>query len=99
MKLIATPLLLMTIATASVSQTRPTVFKDVKIRFNRSDADPRLIDKDAVLVLDSSARKLAVTSPEKELSIPYERIRRVQFEVTRHMRGGALSEFVTIAGS
>ena len=92
-------ILAMTIADTAVSQTRPTVFRDVRIRVNRNETDTRLVDKDAVLVLDSSARKLAVTSPEKSLTIPYEHIRRVQFEVTTHMRGGALSQFVGIAGS
>jgi len=73
---------------------QPAVFKDVKIRANRSDADRRLVDKDASLTFDDGARRLTVTSSGPSLSIPYDDVRRVVFDVTTHMRGGALGQLM-----
>ena len=84
---------------SAASQAKPTIFTDVKVRFNRSEKDPRLVDKDAVLILDETAGKLVVNSHEKPLSIAYENVLRVQFEITTHMRGGALGQIAAIAGS
>ncbi len=70
------------------------VFNKVKVRFNRSAKDPRLIDKDVDLVFDDTAQKLIVRSTEKPLDISYGDVERVVFDVSSHMRGGAMSQMV-----
>jgi hypothetical protein len=69
-----------------------SVFTKVKVRFNRSDKDPRLIDKNADLVLDDVNRRLIVKSDERPLEVMYENVEKVVFDVTTHMRGGVLSQ-------
>jgi hypothetical protein len=81
------------------TQSQRTSFADVKIRFSKSEKDRRLVDKDAVLILDAANRLLMVNAPEKQLSIPYDKVRRVQFEVTTHMRSGFLAELVTVTAA
>ena len=76
-----------------------TTFKDIKIRYSRSEKDSRLVEKDAVLTLDGTAGKLIVMSAKKQLSIPYENVLRVQFELTTHMRGGTLGQLAGVAGA
>lgn len=66
----------------------------VKIRFSKSATDRRLVDKDADLTLDDSARKLIVKNQEHALDVSYGDIRRVVFDVSTRMRGGALSQVV-----
>ena len=81
---------------------QPTVFTDVKVRFNRSEKDRRLVDKVAVLVFDSAARRLVVNSPEspeRSLNIPYDTIQNIHFEITTHMRGGVLAELISAAAA
>ena len=81
---------------------QPTVFTDVKVRFNRSEKDRRLVDKVAVLVFDSAARRLVVNSPEspeRSLNIPYDTIQNIHFEITTHMRGGVLAELIGAAAA
>src|SRR5690349_19429626 len=70
----------------------PVVFKDVKIRFNRSESDRRLIDKSVELVFDDAERHLVVKSPDKPVTIPYDDVQKVVFDVTTHMRGGAFGQ-------
>jgi hypothetical protein len=66
----------------------------VKVRFSKSDTDRRLVDKDADLVLDDSARKLTVKNQEHPLEVSYDDIQRVIFDVSTRMRGGGLSQVV-----
>src|SRR5437588_2788402 len=66
----------------------------VKIRFNKSATDRRLVDKDATLVLDDSSRKLIVKNPEHPLEVGYDDIQKVVFDVSTRMRGGAMSQLV-----
>ena len=66
----------------------------VKVRFNRSEKDRRLVDKDARLVFDDAAGKLIVESKERPLNVDYDEIQRVIFERTTHMRGGALGSII-----
>ncbi|MDR1727451.1 MAG: DUF2846 domain-containing protein [Acidobacteriota bacterium] len=77
-------------------QTEPAplrnVFDKVKTRFN-SKAGP-LVDKDADLVFDDDARKLIVKNDQKPLEVGYGDIQRVVFDVSRHMRGGGLGDFI-----
>ena len=70
----------------------PVVFKDVKIRFNRSESDRRLIDKSGDLVFDDTERRLVMKSSDKPVSIPYDDVQKVIFDVTTHMRGGGLGQ-------
>jgi len=72
----------------------PVVFKDVKIRFNRSATDRRLVDKTVDLVFNDTARQLTVKSAEKAVTIAYGDVRKVVFDVTTHMRGGALGQML-----
>ena len=72
----------------------PVVFKDVKIRFNRSATDRRLVDKAVDLVFDDTARQITVKSSEKPVTIAYGDVRKVVFDVTTHMRGGALGQML-----
>src|SRR5690349_24559374 len=67
---------------------QPVTFKDVKIRLNRSDKDRRLVDKSVELAFDDGARQLTVKGYEKPVTISYDDVQKVVFDVTTHMRGG-----------
>lgn len=86
----------------AVALSAETVVKGVKIRFNRSDSDRRLVDKSVDLAFDDSAHRLIVKRSEKEITIAYDDVRKVVFDVTTHMRGvttaGALVGLIPIAG-
>lgn len=87
---------------ASGLSAQQTVFKDVKIHRHRS-ADKRvLVDKFGTLTFDDSARRLVFKSVAgDDIDIGYEDIEKVVFEITTHMRGGAVPEAIkaaTIAG-
>jgi hypothetical protein len=79
------------------------VFNNVKIRASRSSQDRRLIDKVATLTLDDAERRLTIVQNEtgdRNLNVGYDDVQRVIFDVTSHMRGGALSQLVGgIAGA
>ena len=70
------------------------VFPEVKTRFSKSPTDRVLVDKSADLILDDGARQLVVKSPDRPLSVGYDAIHKVVFDVSTHMRGGALSQIV-----
>ncbi len=73
------------------------VFSNVKIRAARSAQDRRLIDKVATLTLDDATRKLTVVQEggsDRNLNVGYDDVQKVIFDVTTHMRGGALSQMV-----
>src|SRR6185295_4953331 len=96
------PILVLVLLWSRATAPQPTVFTDVKVRFNRSEKDRRLVDKVAVLVFDSAARKLVVNSPEspeRSLNIPYDTIQDIHFEITTHMRGGVLAELIGAAAA
>jgi hypothetical protein len=69
------------------------VFGDVKARFSRSATDRPLVDKEANLTLDDEARTLIVKS-ERPIQVKYDDVLKVVFDVSTHMRGGALSSLV-----
>lgn len=71
-----------------------TVFDKVKVRFNRSGEDVRLVDKNVDLIMDDGAKKLIVRGSDHPLEIGYDQVTKVVLETTRHMRGGALSQMV-----
>jgi len=60
----------------------------VKVRFSKSATDRRLMDKDATLVFDDSARKLIVKNKERPLDIGYDDVQKVVFDMSTRMRGG-----------
>jgi hypothetical protein len=73
------------------------VFSNVKIRASRSAQDRRLIDKVATLTMDDESHKLTVVQEggsDRNLNIGFDDVQKVVFEVTTHMRGGALSIMV-----
>jgi hypothetical protein len=92
-RLIALTLLVVSTAPGAAWSQR-VVFDEVKARFNRSATDRRLIDKDADLVLDDEARRLTVRNDEHPLDVSYDDIEKVVFDVSTHMRGGALGRMV-----
>jgi hypothetical protein len=69
-------------------------FDKVKTRFAKSDEDHRMVDKDADLVFDDSARHLIVRGEYRPLDIPYESVQKIVFDVSTHMRGGGMSQVV-----
>ena len=79
---------------ARSGSAQTTEFDKVKVRFNRSEKDRRLVDKDVRLIFDDATRKLIVESKEKPLEVDYDEIQRVIFERTTHARGGALGSIV-----
>lgn len=69
------------------------VFEHVKIHRHRSEEKRVLVDKVGVLTFDDSAKKLLFKDDAGDnIEIGYDDIGKVQFEVTTHMRGGALSQ-------
>lgn len=84
--------LLVTVHGAAWAQ--PVVVEGVKVRFNRSATDRRLIDKGADLVFDEDARRLIVKSDDRPLNVAYDDIEKVVFDRSTHMRGGLLGEMM-----
>jgi len=91
---LAVHLVLVGLCSLAWAQEQATFTGPVKVRFSRSPTDQRLVDKDADLVLDDSARKLTVKNPEHPLQVGYGDIQRVVFDVSTRMRGGAMSQVV-----
>jgi hypothetical protein len=85
---------LLTAAQSGTDPGIPLVFKGVKIRFNRSATDRRLVDKTVELIFDDTGRQISVKSSERPVTIAYDDVRKVVFDVTTHMRGGALGEII-----
>jgi hypothetical protein len=53
-----------------------------------------LVDKDAYLVLDDTARKLTVRTEQHPLNVDYDEVQKIIFDVSTRMRGGAMSQVV-----
>jgi len=79
---------------ASLAAAEPVVFRNVKVRFNKNTTDRPLVDKDANLSLDDVARKLVVSSDDRPLAVSYDEVQKVVFDVSTHMRGGAMAALV-----
>ncbi len=62
-----------------------SVFPKAKVRFAR-DKDRLLVDEDADLVLDDSARRLVVRNGHHPLNIGYDDVRKVVIELNTHPR-------------
>jgi len=86
--------------TADLIWPQEIVFNKVKTRFSKTDKDRRLRDKEADLIFDDGMRKLTVKNAENPLGLTYDEIQRVVFDVSTHMRGGAVGQMVgAVAGA
>ena len=81
----------------AVALNAETVVKGIKIRFNRGEHDKRLVDKSVDLTFNDTAHRLIAKGFEKGVTIAYDDVRKVVFDVTTHMRGGALGELAGLA--
>ena len=81
-------------AVSSPAWTQSVVFDDVKARFSKDAADRRLVDKDAVLVMDDNARRLIVKNHERPLDVAYDDVQTIVLDVSTHMRGGVLGALI-----
>ncbi len=83
------PLLVLTLVCAA----QPTTFPKVKVRFSKP-ADRRMVDKDVDLTFDDAGNRLTTRGEHQPLSVAYGDVQKVVFDVSRHMRGGAMSQVV-----
>ncbi len=84
---------------STFSSADQVTFSKVKTRFSKPN-DRRMVDKDVTLTLDDATQKLIVRGEHQPLDITYAQVRKVVFEVSSHMRGGAMSQVVGgIAGA
>lgn len=82
---------------SSIFADAPTqkVYNKVKIRFPKDEAsDRRMVDKDVDLTFDDTARRLTARGEYWPLDISYDQVEKVVFDVSVHMRGGAMSQVV-----
>jgi hypothetical protein len=78
---------------SALSSAQPSTFTKIKARFSKPD-DRRMVDKDVDLTFDDSAKKLITRGEHKPLTVLYDDVQKVVFDVSRHMRGGAMSQVV-----
>lgn len=78
-----------------------TAFEHVKIHRHKSPQDRMLVDKSGVLTFDDTRHALTFKDDAGDkLDIAYSDVTKVIFEVTSHMRGGALAQVIGgVAGS
>ena len=82
-------------AFTTLSLGQQLVVEHVKARRHRSEENRVLVDKAGVLTFDDTAHKLTFKDDAGDnLDVPYDDITKVVFEVTTHMRGGALSQII-----
>lgn len=91
---LATALTLVSVCSFASGEEKVGFNGHVKIRFNKSATDRRLVDKDADFALDDTAGKLTVRNAEHGLDVRYDDIQKVVFDVSTRMRGGAMSQMV-----
>ncbi|MBZ5665544.1 MAG: DUF2846 domain-containing protein [Acidobacteriia bacterium] len=78
--------------------TDAATFTHVKIHRHRNPEDRVLVDKVGVLTFDDAGRRLTFKSDAGDtLDVSYDAVAKVIFEVTSHMRGGALAQVVSAA--
>lgn len=71
------------------------VVEHVKIRRHRSEQKRVLVDKVGALTFDDASKKLSFKDDAGDkLDLNYDDIAKVSFEITTHMRGGALSQMI-----
>jgi hypothetical protein len=71
----------------------PSTFTKVKVRFSKPD-DRRMIDKDVDLTFDDKESRLITRGEHNPININYGDVQKVVFDVSRHMRGGGMSQVV-----
>jgi hypothetical protein len=76
------------------ASAQQAAFTKVKVRFNKSAKDPVLVDKDVNLIFNDSGKRLLVKGDYKPLELGYGDIQKAVFDVSAHMRGGALSQVI-----
>lgn len=86
--------LLCLFASVGLLQAQQVTFNKIKARFYKSDKDRRMVDKDADLVFDDGERRLMVRNPDRPLTIGYDDVQKIVFDVSYHMRGGGMSQVV-----
>ena len=93
-------LFLLVFFSRSAASQQVTV-EHTKVRRHKSAKDRVLVDKVGVLTFDDTARKLKFHSDAGDnLDVAYDDITKALFEVTTHMRGGGMSQFIGgIAGA
>lgn len=91
---------LLGVVTFSCSQScAETTFEHVKIRRPRSPQNRVLVDKVGSLTFDDDHQLISFTGGAGDkLTLKYDAVSKVVFEVTSHTRGGALSQVVSAAG-
>jgi hypothetical protein len=87
-------LLLIAVSSLALVDQKSALTVPVKSRFSKSVSDRRLVDKDAYLVLDDTARKLTVRTEQHPLNVDYDEVQKIIFDVSTRMRGGAMSQVV-----
>jgi hypothetical protein len=91
-------LICLSIFSASGLSAQKTVFEHVKIRRHRSADNRVLVDKVGTLTFDDSTRRLIFKSEAGDhIEVEYEDIGNVVFDVTTHMRGGAIAQVIQAA--
>jgi hypothetical protein len=82
----------------SALSAQKTVIENVKIRRHRSAEKRVLVDKLGTLTFDDSARKLTFKSEAGDhIEVGYDDVEKVIFDVTTHMRGGAVAQVIQAA--
>lgn len=81
------------LALAVVCSAQQATFNKVKVRFSKPD-DRRMIDKDVDLTFDDTAKQIITRGEHKPITVKYDDVQKVVFDVSRHMRGGAMSQVV-----
>ncbi|HUQ50069.1 MAG TPA: hypothetical protein VM056_05080 [Terriglobales bacterium] len=83
------PFLVLTLLCSAQQST----FTKVKVRFSKPD-DRRMFDKDVDLAFNDVEKRLITRGEHNPISVPYDDVQKVVFDVSRHMRGGAMSQVV-----
>jgi hypothetical protein len=98
MRRLVIPITFLFLATFSLT-AETTTFDHVKIHRQKSPQKRVLVDKVGVLTFDDTVRKLTYASHAGDkFEVRYDDVDKVVFEVTTHMRGGALGAVVSGAG-
>src|SRR5436305_11304184 len=92
------PLFAILLAHSLCVADQPLTFQ-AKIHRCKSAQNRLLVDKLGTLSFDENSRKLSFKSDARDnFEIRYDAVTKIVFDVTTHMRGGALSQVVSVAG-
>jgi hypothetical protein len=84
---------LLSVLLSAFCSAQPITFSKVKVRFSKP-ADRRMVDKDVDLTFDDAGKQLITRGEYLPITVPYDQVQKVVFDVSRHMRGGAMSQVV-----